>query len=664
MAVSNVYPLFPSLIDVRVPQELRSLPNWLAWKYVPFDGEKKPRKIPYWADGMRRVGEQGNAIDRARLTTFDVARDAAQARQMDGVGFAPLPDCGYTFLDFDNCVDEHGNIPPEITAIVGRTYAEYSPSGKGIRAVLKGDLGNRKSHDGPYGVEVFSSKGYVTLTGYILPGVDLAFGPDHIAEVNDATRAFIEARFGPQAGTVDPDNFMAGREPRLGMSIEEMEELLSYLDPCMGREPWLKVGLALHHETEGDDTGFELWDTWSSDGDTYPDSEQLRYFWDRFEQRAGRPSVTMATVKWMAKEAGWGKDMTPEQVLAKAEDMVPQGRFRTVPLSELKRAKPIDWLIKGVLPNAEIGVLFGASASGKSFVAIDLAFSIAMGIDWRQRRTKQGNVVIIAAEGGGGVAQRLKAYAAYHGLDLDDIEGLRVILAAPNFLEQEDIAEVIAEIKAFGPVSMVIVDTFAQVTPGANENASEDMGRALSNTKILHRALKAMILVVHHAGKDLSKGSRGWSGIKAAADVQIEVLRYDDNSRELHIEKLKDGQDGLRLPFKLEVIDLGVDADGDPVTSCVAVECDPQPRAEVETSKGVKRRGRVESHILEVMTLYGAEDTVSAAELVERASSLLPEPDAGTRDTRRQRVVRALENLSKEKDGPLKITGGRVIFYE
>jgi hypothetical protein len=255
-------------------------------------------------------------------------------------------------------------------------------------------------------------------------------------------------------------------------------------------------------------------------------------------------------------------------------------------------------------------------------------------------------------------------YAKYHDFDLDDIEDLRVITAAPNFLDTEDIAEVIAEIKAFGDVSLIQVDTLAQVTPGANENASEDMGRALANTKLLHRATGATIEVIHHSGKDLSKGSRGWSGIKGAADAQTEVLRHDDSSREIHLEKMKDGQDGLRLPFKLEVVDLGVDGDGDLVTSCVAVECDPAPRQDVEPSKSVKRRGRIESHILEVMYLYGSEDTVSAVDLIDRAVALLPEPDAGKRDTRRQVVVRALDNLSKEKDGPLKVVGGRVVFYE
>jgi KaiC/GvpD/RAD55 family RecA-like ATPase len=652
---------------VRVPEPLRQLHAWLVWRFEQFDGEVKPRKMPYWADGGKRHGEQGGATDRARLVTFEEAREAAIRGNYAGIGFAPLPELGLTFLDFDNCVDAQGRIPPEIMAIVGRTYAEYSPSGKGIRAVLKGDLGNRKSHGEPYGVELFSSKGYVTLTGNILPECDLLGGPDHIAEINDATRAFVEARFGAHAGTVDPDNFMLGREPRLGLSIAEMEDLLSYLDPSMGRDPWLKVGLALHHETGGDDTGFELWDTWSSDGDTYPGDEQLRSQWDRFEQRAGRASVTMATVKWMAKEAGYGKELTAEQVLALADDLqasTDTSRFALLSYNEVMARNPGEWIIKGVLPKGELGILFGASGSGKSFVALDMACAIVRGVAWRGKRVRQGKVVIIAAEGGAGIRQRLKAYAAHHGLTAAELADIRIVLAAPNFLEQDDIAEVIAEIRKFGDVSTIIIDTLAQVTPGANENASEDMGRALANVKLLHRATGAMPLVVHHAGKDLSKGSRGWSGLKAAADVQIEVLRHEDGHREIVIEKMKDGEDGLRWPFKLEVVDLGFDSDGDPISSCVAIETDAPARQDAELSKAVKRRGRIESHILEVMYTFGEVDTVSALELIERATAMLPEPEEGKRDTRRQTVARALHNLSREKDGPLQLAGGRVIFFE
>ncbi len=644
----------PHLQDVRVPEPLRELPAWLVWRFEQFTGEEKPRKIPYWADGTRRHGQQGSPSDRARLTTFAEARDAAVRNGFDGVGFAPLPGCGYVFLDFDKCVDAKGHLPEDVEAIVGRTYAEYSPSGTGVRAVLKGDLGNHKSQatTGQYGFETFSSSGFVTFTGNILPGCEMLGYEDRIADLDDATRNLAERRFGSTASTFDPDDFMAGREPRLGLSVEEMQTYLSYLDPGMGRDPWLRVGMALHHETEGDDTGFELWDEWSQGGHNYPSTEALRAQWGSFKPAPGKRQVTMASVIKMAKDAGYGKEPTHEQVLAKADEVaqrLERGRFSVLSYGEVLARKPLEWLIKGVLPKSDLAVIFGPSGSGKSFVALDVAIAIARGVSWRGRRVRQGKVVIVAAEGGSGVQLRLKAYQRHNGLSPEDLDEIGIVLAAPNFLDNEDIGEVIGEIRKFGEVSTVIIDTFAQVTPGANENTSEDMGRALANLKLLNRVLGATAVIVHHAGKDVSRGSRGWSGIKAAADVQLEVVRQQEGPRCVKVEKMKDGEDGGEFWFDLKVVDLGIDADGDPLSSCVVIETEPVARVKVR-APGPK--GSTQIKILETAVGCGAAEQggASVEEVINKSVSLIAyDPSGGEgmpkRDQRRTNVTRALQRL-------------------
>ena len=675
--MASVRAIAPKIRALEVPEELRMVPAWLIWRFEQYRDEPKPRKVPYWTDGTIRHGQQGSPTDRARLTTFPAARDAAARMGYDGVGFAPLPDFGYAFLDFDNCVGPDGQIPTEIEQIVVRTYAEFSPSGKGIRAALKGNLGNHKSPSGPnqFGFETFSTSMYVTFTGNILPACEMIGLENTVAEVDQHVIDLCERRFGSvQTNVVDPDDFMAGREPRLGLTPERMHELVYSLDPNMGRDEWIRVGMALHHECDGDDTGFELWDEWSQDGYTYVSTEALRVQWDSFERRKGstRRQVTMASVIKMAKDAKNrpSEAASREEVFAKAEAIMAElptksaGRFGPVPIYDLTQREPMGWLIKGVLPKARLGVLFGASGSGKTFVALDLAFAIARGIAWRNRRTMKARVVIIAAEGGSGLGKRGQAYAQHHGFDLRSVPDLHVITAAPNFLDGDDISEVIAEIKNLGEVDLIIIDTLAQVTPGANENTSEDMGRALGNINLLHEATDAMNLAVHHAGKDLSKGSRGWSGIKAAADVQIEVLRHDNGDREIVIEKMKDGEDGIRWGFKLETVLLGLDDDGDDITSCVAVEDDLRPATTTDDKKGVKRRGRLETHLLEVMTLFPADAVIRAEDLIRKACDTLPPPEPGKRDIRRQSVVRAIQALSKEKDGPLRMENGVVIFYE
>ena len=654
----------------------------MVWRFESYVRDTKPRKIPFWADGARRHGQQGSPQDLARLTTFAVARDAAIRGGFDGVGFAHTQGSGIVILDFDNAVTD-GVVDPQVMDLVVGTYAEYSPSGRGVHAVFEADanvLANSKSlaTSEQFGIEAFSSTGFTTFTGWMLDHVDLCGDEDTVAPLPQHVIDFCHQRFGASKPAQIEDDFMAGYEPRLGLSVEQMQTILSHLSPDMGREDWIKTGMGLHHECEGDDTGFDLWDEWSQDGATYPGTEGLRTQWESFDRRAvpGQKQLTMATVIHMAKKEGYvhtrpNSAASAESVMAKVDAISAElpnresrGRFGPLPIYDLTTLPSGEWLIKDVLPKDDLVVLFGASGSGKTFVALDYAFHIAQGLPWRGHRTKQGTVVIIAAEGAGGLGKRSKAYAKYHGIDLRKVP-IHVITAAPNFLEEDDIAEVLAEIKALGEdIALVVTDTLAQVTPGANENGAEDMGRALSNLRLIHEATGATNLVVHHAGKDASKGSRGWSGIKAAAAAQHEVLRHEDGQREVHLEKMKDGEDGLRFGFKLEVVELGVDDDGDLITSCVAIEADvPVPKVEEKERKNVVRYGANERHVLEVIESEYADQTdASEALFVARCAELLPKPDAGKRDQRHFLMRRAVQSLVKRKDSPLALEHGRVIF--
>jgi len=669
----------PHLRDIHVPAPLRDRPLWCTWRYETYSGEPKPRKVPFYADGMRRHGQQGTPYDRARLVPFALALDAAVKRGMDGVGFAPMDDAGIVALDFDYCVKE-GEVDPVVLDLISGTYAEYSPSGKGIRAFFTAApdvLANRKSRakDGLFGVEAFSSVGFVTVTGWMLDHVDLLGYEDRVAPMPQKVTDFCHSRFGAGRAAIDADDFMLGREPTLNLSVGEMEDLLARIDPDCGRDEWIRVGHALHHECEGDDTGLALWDEWSSNGAKYPGYEAVEYQWRSFRGPVpGRPSVTMASVIKMAKDADGRPSIATAEQLAEAvadvqasmDGATPpdfDGKFHIIRGAAAIDRPPLEWWIKGVMPKGDLGILFGASGSGKTFVALDLALALSQGTVWRGHRVQKARVLYIAAEGGGGLGKRLKARCRKYDIDPADVE-LSVMYAAPNIMDKEDITELLRAIRAAGDFDFIVVDTFAQVTPGANENAAEDMGHALANVRALREASGAMPLLVHHAGKDASKGSRGWSGLKAAADVQLEVIRHDNGAREIHLEKIKDGEDGLRWGFSLEIVELGFDEDGDPITSCVIAEAELPRPADPGDRKGLKRRGRIENHILELMADFGTADVVKVEELVQRAIATLPEPETGKRDTRRQHVIRALGNLSKEKDGLLQVRDNIVVFFE
>ena len=668
--VFSVTKIAPEVRNIHAPAPLRDLPLWCVWAYEHHPNKPKALKVPQYTAGGRRYGKQGSPEDLAKLTTFALARDAAARRGLDGVGFALTRDCGIVALDFDGCVQD-GVLNPKVAELVTGTYAEYSPSGNGVRAFFRGDLGNRKVFDGVDGFsfEVFSSNGFVTVTGNMLPFVDILGHEDTIAKVTPAVRDYCLRRFGTNEATApETTNPLENFSPKLGLGIDESYDLLQQLDPDMSRSDWMRVALALSHEYDHSEEAFQLWDEWSSHGASYPGEEALRYQWDSLSNRSGFRPTTMASVKYMVKQS---QPLTAEDLKAAAAQAVASvqhqafdGKFPVLRQRDLTVTMTAQWLIKGVLPRSKDPIiLYGASGAGKSFVALDQALAIARGIDWRGCRVTQGRVLYVAAEGGANVAKRIQAYCDYHGINREDLP-LDVIIAAPNLLEQEDVTELTKSLAAFGPYDLVIIDTLAQVTPGANENAGEDMGPVLANIKAIQNATGATVVAVHHAGKDLSRGSRGWSGLKAAAEAQLEVVRDEDSGqRHMRVEKMKDGEDGARYGFKLEIVQIGVDEDGDAVTSCVVLPVEFV--AKPESAKGLKRRGRVESHVLEVIaTLDPAMQTIRVEELVKLASDLLPPPDEGKRDTRRQHVARAIDNLCKEKDGDISKAGNVVVLYQ
>ena len=660
----------PQISDIYAPAPLRDMPNWLCWKREQFQGETRARKVPYYPAGERRHGTQGAPQDLAKLTTFEAARDAAIRMGFDGVGFAHTEGCGIVTLDFDKCVGPDGKVRQDVLDLVTMTYAEFSPSGNGIHAIFVGDadiLGNHKANvtEGPdFSVEAFSSKGFTTFTGNTLDYVDIIDGPDHLAPLPDITIAACKKRFpASQQRKVDPDDFMIGHEPKTGLSPLQMEEMLAVLDPDMSREDWIKVAMGLHHETDGDDTGFYIFNDWSANGEKYPNEEELRKQWESFDRRAGNGhrQITMRTVMKMAKEAGYRDPRIDISALRQqAQDVasnLPQvdgvrtpddypGKFPVHCAGDPILHKSTEWHIKGVLPKADLIVLYGASGSGKSFVALDMIGAVARGTQWQGCRVKKAKVVMIAAEGSGGVGKRIRAYCKHYGLKEGDLD-IGIIRVPPNVIKNFDVQELVNALTAVG-ADIFVIDTLAQVTPGANENSSEDMGQAIRNIRLITEATGTTALVVHHAGKDASRGARGWSGIRAAADAEIEIS-CNDTGRLISITKMKDGDDSQQWGFRLNEVEVGIDDDGDIETSCVVEYVEAPPKR----VKSNEPKGKVQATIMERARHCGASTSEGALtqDVIDASVGMIPfdpvqaEGKKTPRDQRRSRVMRALTSL-------------------
>jgi AAA domain/Bifunctional DNA primase/polymerase, N-terminal/Primase C terminal 1 (PriCT-1) len=323
-----------------------------------------------------------------------------------------------------------------------------------------------------------------------------------------------------------------------------------------------------------------------------------------------------------------------------AHDSAPDTKarsFTVIPDHQFVEREPLSWHVKGVLPKAELIVLYGPSGSGKSFLAFDMVAAIATGASWQDRKTTKGRVVYVVAEGATGFLNRLKAFSKTHDANLP---GVRIVAEAPNLLGEHDYVSLAQEIETSGGADLIVIDTLAACSPGADENAAKDMGRVIEHCKQLHNATGATVLLVHHSGKDEAKGARGWSGLRAAADAEIEVSKNGDQ-RVATVTKMKDGEDGMKFAFKLLPIELGVDADQEPVTSCVV-----EPAAVVTSGNRTEPRpGTVERTLFDaIRDDPSADGASSVSALIDAALPLMPQPSG--RDTRRQHLMRALRTLA------------------
>jgi len=288
--------------------------------------------------------------------------------------------------------------------------------------------------------------------------------------------------------------------------------------------------------------------------------------WSTLTQPRGftSDSLTAATIALVEREA--------DEILHRFGLAVPRkkppkstSRFKLMDVADISKSKPIGWRIKGVIPDSGIAAIYGPSGSAKTFLALDMALSLSIGLPWFGMRTKACPVVYVCLEGEAGLSNRVSAY-----LTRNDAAGEVYFLTQPvSLLNEKDapeLAKAIHESEAAGGV--VIIDTLNRAAPGMDENASGDMGKVIAMVKGLQSALGGLVMLVHHTGKDATKGMRGHSSLIAALDAAIEVTRSGDQ-RSWQVAKSKDGEDGKAHPFRLEVVQLGIDDDGDPVTSCV-----------------------------------------------------------------------------------------------
>lgn len=338
-----------------VVAELASRKQWMVWGYRPGETEdKKYRKMPHYADGGRRFGNQGDDKDRRRLVTLDAAVVAVSRGDFDGVGFAFLPDDGLIGIDLDGMIDpESGEVSERCQSIIDAcaSYTEVSPSGKGVHifCALEHTEDTKSFKSNKIGVECFIGAQFFTFTGRAWPGSASEVNPlddvtyRRLKATVDAARQ-VASSAEPQSIPESPPAMPAkagGKQRSLAETVALAEEALRSLSPD-DYELWIEIGLACMAGLGS--AGYLVWDAWSSASPKYAGAADTAKRWKSF-----KPSkITLGTLFSRAEEAGWESP-------SKAEKRKQKRRSQPEP-------PPYDW---GASPAAESHFDATSAAAGE-----------------------------------------------------------------------------------------------------------------------------------------------------------------------------------------------------------------------------------------------------------------------------------------------------------
>ena len=331
------------------------------------------------------------------------------------------------------------------------------------------------------------------------------------------------------------------------------------------REEYLALGYAIKAALpDNEPEAFDIFADWCArwtDGENDPDivAADWRRMKPPFRRGAGYVYELAETAGSFSKAQLW---FQPPEDFGPVFDLpTPTSGSDTYPLltiDELVSRPPPTWLIARHIPEVSVGFLYSEPGAGKTFLALDLALSIAAGRpDWHGDpiSARARPVIYIASEGSFGMRNRILAWLKER--EAAAPPAFLMIERTINFMSHEDIAKLMRTLRQqpHGAPALVVVDTVSRALPGADENLQKDMTLFVKACDVVRDAFKCAVLGVHHAGK--SGDMRGSTVLRGAGDFVFRLTRKEGATvGHLACEKQKDGPDGWTEPYRFTTIGL------------------------------------------------------------------------------------------------------------
>jgi hypothetical protein len=263
--------------------------------------------------------------------------------------------------------------------------------------------------------------------------------------------------------------------------------------------------------------------------------------------------------------------------------------------------KPVSMLIPNRLTETGVNVISGQWGTGKTYIWIDIAGSVMLGIPWLGEPVyRRGGVLAFTPEGGASISMRLAALIEHKLAKIDDLVipnklPFERALACPTLMEDADALEVMVataldaadRFKAeFGmPLAMIVIDTVMAAAGWDSEQNNAEAARVWAIARKLSEQTGAVVVLIDHLGKVEDRGMRGASAKEDSSDVILSCLGDRTSEGELKnlrlvIRKFRDGDRGERFGYELKLVDMGIDEHAKPLTQRV-VNFDPTLPIEV-----------------------------------------------------------------------------------
>lgn len=404
-----------------------------------------------------------------------------------------------------------------------------------------------------------------------------------------------------------------------------IEEMLAHISPDLKRKEWGTVAAGIRDanvvtpdtkETDETFDGREVFCEWSRAADNFKSDDDTYRMFDDMKRKPG--GASFGSLVKLARDGGYvgpvsvSRQPAPppdsESLMARFEGLMSrfEGTFsvavdegakylRSYRVSRLDDLPDPEWLVHRIIPRNAVGYFYGGSGSMKSFTIQDLMMTAALPLDagdgnfWMSNDSHEGFEIMgrlrsafVILEGERGLKKRVRGWTKYRCVDAEDLDGYFTLIPDPPDIStpngRQMLARTIRRDLDGNDADIIALDT-AMVLAAANKLSLMKVDEAQVFAGLV-RDLKSMfpgsaVVLVHHTGKEAEKGIIGGSNQYAGADFVFEFVRPNRKQKppmvEVHNRKDRDEEDETHFNIQGQVIDLGHDGKGKPLSTLAVV---------------------------------------------------------------------------------------------